>query len=205
MREAWAPAAANEASLRRGDRYVLFLVRGDSLWTGQYRSLGAQGVGLVTGELVRFNDGETLQMDELISQIQPPTSPTSPTRDHLQSRRATAPWTRLSSTIVGLLTSHGPTIVNRSCRDKRARDTEAMKEATPVSASPRLLKWFAVLAVVGLVVGLAVADWMPRGSTEARVAVDIAVVCVGPFLVYGFRFLYNAVVRRRGNDRTSCR
>lgn len=65
-------------TLRRGVRYVLFLIRGDALWAGHYLPLPGQGVGVVEGDLVRFDSGETLQMDELLSQFQaqvpPPTA-----------------------------------------------------------------------------------------------------------------------------------
>lgn len=57
-------------TLRRGVGYVLFLIRGDALWAGHYLPIPGRGVGVVEGDLVRFDSGETLQMDELLSQIQ---------------------------------------------------------------------------------------------------------------------------------------
>jgi len=64
-----------EADLRPCERYVLFLVRGKSIWTGHYIPLGAQGIGVVQGDTVRFETGESIGMDKLISQIRSPAAP----------------------------------------------------------------------------------------------------------------------------------
>lgn len=54
-----------DTSLTVGDQYVLFLSRGENIWTGRFIALGAQGVGDVTGQNVKFRDGRTVTLDEL--------------------------------------------------------------------------------------------------------------------------------------------
>lgn len=70
-----------------------------------------------------------------------------------------------------------------------------------VPASRRLLGRFAALAAVGLPVGAALAKVLPSGSVEAQLAAEAGIACTVPFLVYGFRFLNNAVVRTFTRDR----
>lgn len=65
----------SDVTLRAGERYVLFLVRGDGLWAGHCLALGAQGIGVVRGDLVRFGSGKTFPLDELVAQVGPPTPP----------------------------------------------------------------------------------------------------------------------------------
>lgn len=67
-------------------------------------------------------------------------------------------------------------------------------------ASPRLLGQFAALAVVGLPVGAGLANALPDGSFEAQLAAEAGIACTVPFLVYGFRFLNNAIARRSTKD-----
>ncbi len=65
-----------------------------------------------------------------------------------------------------------------------------------VPASPRLLGKLAALAVAGLPAGAGLASALPEGSVEPELAALAGIACIVPFLVYGFRFLNNAAVRR---------
>lgn len=64
-----------------------------------------------------------------------------------------------------------------------------------VPASPGLLVRFAALALVGLPLGAALANALPDDSVAAQLAALAGVACTVPFLLYGFRFVNNAVVR----------
>lgn len=59
-------------SLEPGERYVLFIDRGESIWTGNWMPLGPQAVGLATESAVSFADGRQISLDDLRDALKVP-------------------------------------------------------------------------------------------------------------------------------------